>query len=224
VAHEHQPIITQLFARARSIDVLTDVVYEYRAREDRSSISQQTATLKDLRARIAAWEISRDVLQAETSQEIYDGWLQTLFDSHFHWYLASAGTVDDEYWTLLRTVVRDLMEGAPQELWDRPPRAKPVLLTLTRLDRRADAQELVRSGSEQVDRWQNARGWLFDFELSAPGPLCDTTDEVVAHLLDGVRSRHQEQYDRFKADFLDLEDGRAGERFVDAVFLPRGDA
>ena len=49
VAYEDQPIVTQLFARARSIDVLPDIVYRYRARDDQSSISQQTATLKDLR-------------------------------------------------------------------------------------------------------------------------------------------------------------------------------
>ena len=51
----------------RSIDVLPDVVYRYRARDDQSSISQQTASLKDLRDRIEAWEVSREVLRAEVS-------------------------------------------------------------------------------------------------------------------------------------------------------------
>ena len=36
VAYEDQPIVTQLFARARSIDVVPDVVYRYRARDDRA--------------------------------------------------------------------------------------------------------------------------------------------------------------------------------------------
>ena len=43
VAYEDQPIITQLFARAGAIDVIPDVVYRYRMRDDQSSISQQTA-------------------------------------------------------------------------------------------------------------------------------------------------------------------------------------
>src|SRR4029079_6325544 len=36
------------------------------------------------------------------------------------------------------------------------------------------------------------RGWLFDFEPTAPGPLVDTTDEVVDRLLDldGVREEY----------------------------------
>ncbi|MEZ5191709.1 MAG: glycosyltransferase family 2 protein [Nocardioides sp.] len=62
VAYEDQPIVSQLLARADSIDVLPDIVYHYRARDDYSSISQQTATVADLRQRIAAWEVSRQAL------------------------------------------------------------------------------------------------------------------------------------------------------------------
>ena len=77
-----------------------------------------------------------------------------------------------------------------------------------------------------LKRYQDTRGWLFDFEPTAPGPLVDTTDEVVERLrdLDGVRREYAAAYERFRADYLDLEDGRAGERFVDAVIAPRGDA
>ena len=153
VAYEDQPIITQLFARARAIDVLTDVVYHYRARDDRSSISQQTASLKDLRERITAWEVSRTTLLAEVSRTVYDGWLQTLFDAHFHWYLNSAGTVDDTYWSELQAAVADFTADAPQELWDATPPDKRVLLELTRQDRRADAQEFVRLDSRRTERW-----------------------------------------------------------------------
>jgi CDP-glycerol glycerophosphotransferase len=77
-----------------------------------------------------------------------------------------------------------------------------------------------------LQRYKDTRGWLFDFEPTAPGPLVSTTDEVVACLkdLDRVRSEHAAAYEAFRRDFLDLEDGRAGARFVDAVFVPRGDA
>lgn len=153
VAYEDQPIVTQLFARARAIDVLTDVVYHYRARDDRSSISQQTATVKDLRDRIAAWEVSRETLLAEVDRTVYDGWLQTLFDAHFHWYLTSPGTADDTYWRELQDAVVRFTDDAPQHVWDGTPPAKRVLLELTRQDRRADAQEFVRVDSVKADRW-----------------------------------------------------------------------
>ena len=96
VAYEDQPIVTQLYCRAAAIDVIPDVVYQYRARDDMSSISQQTASLQGLRDRISAWTVTRETLQREATPEVYAGWLQTLFQAHFHWYLSSSGTVDDD--------------------------------------------------------------------------------------------------------------------------------
>jgi CDP-glycerol glycerophosphotransferase len=77
-----------------------------------------------------------------------------------------------------------------------------------------------------LQRYREMRGWLFDFAPTAPGPLLDERSDVVRELrdLDGVRARHAEQYARFREDFLSLEDGRASERLVDEVFVPRGDA
>ena len=154
VAYEDQPIITQLYARANGIDVLTEVVYDYRSRDDRSSISQQTASLNDLRDRVAAWHVSRETLQREVQPAIYDGWLQTLFDAHFHWYLNSPGTVDDTYWSELRRAVCDLTADAAPALWDATSPDKRVLLALTRLDRRSDAQEFVRLEGRKAHKWE----------------------------------------------------------------------
>lgn len=143
VAYEDQPIITELYVAARSIDVIPDVVYRYRARDDRSSISQQTGTVKDLRDRVAAWRATQDAL-AGLDEGIRQAWLQTLFDAHFNWYLMSSGTENDDYWEMLQAVVTELVDSAPQELWDRAPAANRVALELTRTNRRADLQEFVR--------------------------------------------------------------------------------
>ncbi|CUR54434.1 hypothetical protein NOCA2170006 [metagenome] len=153
VAYEDQPIISQLYARARSIDVLTDIVYRYRARDDNSSISQQTASLKDLRDRIEAWHLSRDLLRREASEQIYQGWLATLFEAHFHWYLTSSGTVDDTYWTELLAAVRDFAADAEDWVWEATPAPKRVLIKLVLLGRRADAQEFVRRHSLKLENW-----------------------------------------------------------------------
>lgn len=153
VAYEDQPIVTLLLARARSIDVLSDVVYHYRARDDQSSISQQTATVKDLRDRIAAWETSRSALLAEVPPVVYDGWLQTLFDAHFHWYLRSPGTVDDTYWSELQGAVARLTADAPAHVWEATTPDRRVLLELARQDRRADAQELIRQEGQRLEKW-----------------------------------------------------------------------
>jgi len=77
-----------------------------------------------------------------------------------------------------------------------------------------------------LERYQETRGWLFDFEPTAPGPFARTTDDVIAALadLDRVRTEHAAAYAAFRDAYLDLEDGLAGARFVDQVIAPRGDA
>ncbi len=153
VAYEDQPIITQLLDRARAIDIVPDVVYHYRARDDRSSISQQTSTVKDLQARIEAWRVTKETLRRETSKALYDGWLLTLFDSHFHWYINSPGTADQEYWELLRTAVDELVADATPEIWRGTTPAKRVIIELVRQGRRDDVLEFVRVEGRRLDKW-----------------------------------------------------------------------
>ena len=52
----------------------------------------------------------------------------------------------------------------------------------------------------------------------------DATVSEAQAFLEGVRTRYAEAYERFRQDFLDLEDGHAAARFVDQVMVPRGDA
>jgi len=153
VAYEDQPIITQLFARARAIDVIPDVVYRYRMRDDQSSISQQTASPEDLRQRIEAWEETRRVLRAEGLDHVYDGWLQTLFDAHFHWYLRSPGIADDDYWRELVTAVRSFSADASPEIWRATGPARRVLITLALQDRRDDAREFSGRNAFKAELW-----------------------------------------------------------------------
>lgn len=153
VAYEDQPIITQLYARAGAIDVVTEVVYRYRSRDDQSSISQQTATLADLRARVQAWEVSRHVLLDEASPELYHGWLKTLFGAHFHWYLRSPGILDDTYWQELVAAVRSFTADAPPEIWRATGPARRVLITLALQDRRDDAREFVTTSAFKTEQW-----------------------------------------------------------------------
>jgi CDP-glycerol glycerophosphotransferase len=64
------------------------------------------------------------------------------------------------------------------------------------------------------------RGFYFDFEREVPGPLLTTTAEVIEALaqLDDVARDHAGAYERFVQRFCHLEDGRASDRVIDAVF------
>lgn len=140
--YEDQPIVSQLLHRAGAIDVLPEVVYHYRNREDRSSISQQTWTLKDLRARLRGLELTQQAL-ADAPEQIQQAWLQTVFDSHLIWYLKSSGVTDDEFWATLRAAVLHYTEDAPAQVWERTIPVSRVLLELARQDRRADLAEVA---------------------------------------------------------------------------------
>ena len=69
------------------------------------------------------------------------------------------------------------------------------------------------------------RGFLYDFAGSAPGPLLDTTAEVVEALrdLDGLRERYAGDYAAFQARFNRFMDGTSTQRVVEAFFHGEGE-
>ncbi len=61
------------------------------------------------------------------------------------------------------------------------------------------------------------RGFYFDFEADAPGPLLRATADVIDALrdVDRIAGSHQNAYDAFTAKFCALDDGHAAARAVD---------
>lgn len=70
-----------------------------------------------------------------------------------------------------------------------------------------------------LERYEEKRGWLLDFEETAPGPQVGTADELVKVLRDTaeLRSRYDVRYLRFAQKFLPLEDGHASDRLLEVV-------
>jgi CDP-glycerol glycerophosphotransferase len=70
-----------------------------------------------------------------------------------------------------------------------------------------------------ADYKDRQRGFYFDLEPLAPGPLVETTEELI----DAVRElpaqevRYAERYARFRERFCHLDDGRAAERVIERV-------
>jgi CDP-glycerol glycerophosphotransferase len=71
-----------------------------------------------------------------------------------------------------------------------------------------------------ADYRDNLRGFNLDFEAEAPGPLLESSAEVVAALadIDGVTGKYASQYEQFVAKYCPLDDGTAGARVCDAFF------
>ena len=64
------------------------------------------------------------------------------------------------------------------------------------------------------------RGFCFDFEAEAPGPLLTSSDEVLAALADthGAVASYRNSYRAFAAKYCPLDDGKAGARVCDRLF------
>src|SRR5690606_33826042 len=63
------------------------------------------------------------------------------------------------------------------------------------------------------------RGFSFDFEPRAPGPLIPESDDLIAALRhpEQAIAGHAKAYEQFRHDFCDLDDGRATARVVDRM-------
>ncbi|NYI79924.1 CDP-glycerol glycerophosphotransferase family protein [Nocardioides panzhihuensis] len=64
------------------------------------------------------------------------------------------------------------------------------------------------------------RGFLYDYADTAPGPMLDTAEEVVAALsdLDRLEGRYRDRIAAFNAKYQYTQDGKATERVVEAFF------
>jgi CDP-glycerol glycerophosphotransferase len=71
-----------------------------------------------------------------------------------------------------------------------------------------------------ADYRDNLRGFNLDFEAEVPGPLLETSADVIAAIgdLPALKERHRARYEAFAAKFCSLDDGKAGARACDRIF------
>jgi CDP-glycerol glycerophosphotransferase len=64
------------------------------------------------------------------------------------------------------------------------------------------------------------RGFYFDLEAEAPGPILRTEDELIAALRDAERAAadYAAAYERFRDKFCEFDDGHATQRVLESVF------
>ncbi|WP_233510206.1 CDP-glycerol glycerophosphotransferase family protein [Actinomadura craniellae] len=62
------------------------------------------------------------------------------------------------------------------------------------------------------------RGFYFDFENESPGPLVETSDDLIEAIRAGGGSGYEDRYAAFVERFCPLDDGKASARVVDQVF------
>ncbi|TDC74957.1 bifunctional glycosyltransferase family 2 protein/CDP-glycerol:glycerophosphate glycerophosphotransferase [Actinomadura sp. 7K507] len=75
-----------------------------------------------------------------------------------------------------------------------------------------------------ADYRDRLRGFYFDFEAEAPGPLVETSDDLIEAIRDveTATAGHTTRYKDFVARFCPLDDGHAAARTADHVFGTNG--
>ncbi len=218
------PFSTEVLARAFRYDgpVLetgyprNDLLSDPRRDEIRARVRQQLEIPDDARAVLYAptW---RDSSSFDVELEV-DAFLDELEDHvvmlRLHHLVAAAADLTPN--ERLRDVSghtdnRELMLAADvlvtdysSMMFDFAVTGKPLLFLTYDLDRYRD----------------DLRGFYFDFEAEAPGPLLTDTGELIGALgeLEAVTARYGPAYDAFRARFCALEDGHASERVIEAFF------
>lgn len=141
--YEDQPALTAAYLRCRSFDVLTDTVYLWRVRRDRSSITQQRHDIADLRDRIESKRFTHALL-GDAPPHVRKVWLTDVLPVDMWEYFRSVPYCSDEYWITLRAAVLEFWtaDTVPFEK-TRVPVQQRLMGWLVAQDRRADLEHLL---------------------------------------------------------------------------------
>ena len=146
VLYEDQALSTRAYARAAAFDILSNVTYGWRVREDRTSITQQSTALKDLRARLHAAENSLAELSAPRLRHVRNVRLGQYLSNDFPLSIRSAQHADDEFWQLLTDGLRRLTADADDEVWERVSAQHRIAIRLVTEGHRDAAIDFVGLG------------------------------------------------------------------------------
>ncbi len=142
IRYEDQPTTTQAFLAGR-FDVLSEHVYHWRIRGDGSSITQQRASLDDLRDRWATKRMALAAVEAAPDADVIRPVvLDRVLAGDLHRYFVSIPGCDDAWWDLLRSGVVDLW-GERSLVHSGLPPVHRLVGWLVEQDRRDDAAAVI---------------------------------------------------------------------------------
>lgn len=172
VRYEDQPTTTAAYLAGR-FDVLPEIVYHWRIREDGSSITQQRNALADLQDRLVTKRMALASVEAYGDAATLEVFKNRVLAGDMHQYFSQIPGCDDDWWRLLRDLVR--------EFWGERSLVDSILNPGQRLigwlvthDRRADAELVATHLTTRgpLPRRQTASGPVLD----VPGLDATTID------------------------------------------------
>ncbi|HET8615927.1 MAG TPA: glycosyltransferase family 2 protein [Actinomycetales bacterium] len=108
VRYEDQPALTRAFLAARAFDVLSETVYLWRVRGDRSSITQRRHEITDLRDRFDTKRTSALLVEQHGVAEVARVFHADVLPVDMWEYFRAVPGCSEEFWQLLVAGVREL--------------------------------------------------------------------------------------------------------------------
>ncbi len=142
VRYEDQPTTTRAYL-AGTFDVIPDVVYHWRIRQDGTSITQQRASLTDLGDRLLTKRMALDAVQEYDDAGTTAYFVDRVMAGDLHRYFTEIPGASQEWWDLLVRGIHDLWGERSLADSGLPP-VHRLVGRLVERDRRADAESVVR--------------------------------------------------------------------------------
>lgn len=130
ILYEDQEPTAHAYTKCVSFDVLAETTYYWRVRNDRSSITQNKLTTRDITDRIAVARRVKAIYEVFASAEVYHEWLQKSAGFDFGHYYRLSPRGSEEYWDLLVGFAQELIEWLDPEDWAAVPAKERVLAYL----------------------------------------------------------------------------------------------
>ncbi len=192
VRYEDQPTTTRAYLLGR-FDVVPDVVYHWRIRDDGSSITQQRSSLTDLADRIATKRMSLASVRELAGPGVEQVFVDRVMAGDLWRYFLEIPGCPDEWWELLRSGIAELWAGRSLTHSGLPPLHR-LTGWLVEQGRREDAVRVMEYAAGQTagpprDDSRDGAGDRF----TLPEGVLDRTIESAAVSAGALDLRPQER-------------------------------
>ncbi|MCG2622267.1 CDP-glycerol glycerophosphotransferase family protein [Arthrobacter sp. I2-34] len=145
ILYEDQIFSARLYAKSASFDVLTEPYYQWRAREDKSSITQKVGDVADFQARLSAAKYSLSEL-SELSNQVSIVRAQQILANDFPMWLRQISQSSPAFWEAVAEGIAELAGEVPLDAWDQVNAQHRLLYQIVLNGSRDDALDYFRQG------------------------------------------------------------------------------
>ncbi|MDP9801228.1 glycosyltransferase involved in cell wall biosynthesis [Arcanobacterium wilhelmae] len=113
VLYEDQEVSAKMYLGGEPFDVIPDIIYRWRERDDASSITQNKTSLDDLGQRLHVMKETEKVIQASGDEATKEYWYRKALNEDLWWYYRVVPQASWAFWLILCEGVRDIAANAP---------------------------------------------------------------------------------------------------------------